>query len=578
MQDSPKADLVNRITHRMSISDAKAALVVALFGIVIMIPLAVWGIPAGGDLTNHYRFALPFYESIRSGHLYPGWLAESNNGFGDARFRFYPPGLYYLLAGFKLVTGWYWASVLAFTLVTVLGGLGMYFWTRTSYSARVAMWSGIIYIIVPYHLNEIYQASLLSEYAACGVLPFVFAFTERTIRRQGTSNIAGLAGSYAFLILTSLPMTVIGSLAVFVYALFLLRRERLWSNLFRLGLGVGVGLLASSFFWTTILWELPWIRGNVGHVTSYYDYRANFLFSPAALTNRNTWYANLLALAVAGLFLPALILLKKKVSSEPVGPRIKATVVLTIFSFLMATELSRPLWLVIPKLREVEFPWRWLAITSLGGSVLLAASIPRWKEMRRTNFRPLYLVPLLGIVLSLFFIVTQIVWDSDYLSRAKFNSLLVDIRGTGSIKNWMPAWAADNVEVYQMKERVDANSRKVTIESWEPEQRVFRVEAGPLSDVRVRTFYYPLWIATAGDRVLAIRPAPDGALLISLPPEATTVTLSFREPRVKTVRIVSAIGWILIAALCLFDFRKGHRGLNPTVKQAATDDAHPAPP
>jgi hypothetical protein len=535
-----------------------AILVVALAGIVVLIPLMVWGIPAGGDLANHYRFVLPFSDSLRGGHLYPGWLAESNNGFGDARFRFYPPGLYYVLACLKLLTGWYNASVLAFTGLTILGGLGTYFWARGSYPVKVAMWAGVIYTIAPYHLNELYQASLLSEYAACSVLPFVFAFVERSCRRRRTADVAGLAIAYALLVLTHVPLTVIGSLSVLLYAIFLLRRQGLWSSLIRLAAGVGLGLAASAFFWTTMLAELPWIKGNSANQNIYYDYRANFLFSPAALTNRNTWYANVLAFAVLGMLLPAVILMTKKRGSRAT----KAAVVLTLVSFLMATELSRPLWLLIPKLREVQFPWRWLAITSLTGSVLLAASLPKWKSVWRRGFRPLHLIPALGVVLSLCFIATQVVWDSDYLPREQFDSLLTSIRGSASFKDWMPVWASEGRQPYLIKDRVKSESRPVTINSWEPEHRVFSIAAGAQGEARVQTFYYPLWTASAGDQLLATRPAEDGALLVAVPPDSTVVTLSFREPpRVQKVRVVSLAGWLIIMALGIHGLRQvvGHK-------------------
>ncbi|MDQ2855818.1 MAG: 6-pyruvoyl-tetrahydropterin synthase-related protein, partial [Acidobacteriota bacterium] len=468
------------LRRSFAINESQAILIVALVGVAIMVPIMVWGIPSGGDLANHYRFALPFYDSIRGGRLYPGWLAESNYGFGDARFRFYPPGLYYLLALFKLVTGWYWSSMVALTGLTVLGGLGTYFWARGSYPVKVAMWAGMLYTIAPYHLNELYQASLLSEYAACAVLPFVFAFVERICRRQRTGDIAGLAASYALLVLTHLPLTVIGSLSVLVYVIFLLRRKGLWSILAQLTIGGGLGLAASAFFWTTMLAELPWIKGNSAHQNIYYDYRANFLFSPGALTNRNTWYANLLALAVLGMLLPAVILLAKREGSRAT----KAVALLTVVSFLMATELSRPLWPVIPKLREVQFPWRWLAITSLGGSVLLASSVPHWINLWRRSFRPLQLVPVLGVVLSLGFIATQIVWDSEYLPRHEFDSLMTSIRGSASFKDWMPVWASESAEIYLMKERVNADPRAVTITSWEPEHRVFTIGSGQQGEVR----------------------------------------------------------------------------------------------
>jgi hypothetical protein len=533
----------SRPTNRYT--EAKAILIVTLVGMIVLVPLVLWGFPEGADLINHYRFALPFYESIRRGDFYPGWLAESNSGFGDARFRFYPPGLYYLLAGARLLAGWYWASILAFALLTITGGLGVYFWARNSFPTKVAMWAGIIYIISPYHLNEFYQASLLSEYAACSVLPFVFAFVERVCRRNSMFDVAGLATFYALLILTNLPLTVIGSLAILIYALFLLRRANLWASLTRMGLGFGAALAASSFYWTTVVAELPWIVTTPDDPNNYYDYRGNFLFSPAALTNRNTWYANVLALALVGFIAPAFILLKKKT----VRSGLLATAALTLISFVMATELSRPLWALVPKLREVQFPWRWLAITSIGGSILLAASIPTWKENWR-KLRPLYVIPAVWFILSVVFIATQVIWDSDYKSRQQFDSLMVMIRGGQSFRQCLPVWAPDNNQIYQMKDLVEADGRKFTIDSWEPEHRIFHLEQGAGVEAKIHTFYYPLWSPTSDGHLLTTKPAEDGALVISAPPEASTIKLDFREPpRVQRMRVVSALGWLLIVAL-----------------------------
>ena len=70
---------------------ARPLLLVVLVSSVLVVPALIFGIPSNLDLTNHFRFALPFYDGIRSGNFYPGWLADSNAGYGDASFRFYPP-------------------------------------------------------------------------------------------------------------------------------------------------------------------------------------------------------------------------------------------------------------------------------------------------------------------------------------------------------------------------------------------------------------------------------------------------------------------------------------------------------
>lgn len=546
--------------YHLAITDERRAiLAIFLVAVAALIPMMLWGIPSGGDLPNHFRFVQPFYESIRTGHFYPSWLAESNYGFGDARFRFYPPGLYYLLSLFRSGTNWYVASLLTFSFLSAAGGLGSYFWARSSHSIRIAMWAGVIYAVAPYHLNQIYQASLLSEYAACSVLPFLFAFVERVCLRRKNKDVAGLAACYALLVLTHLPLTVIGSLSIAVYALILLRREKLWSTLVRLIVGSVIGLAASAFFWATMLAELPWIKGNSANQNVYYDYRANFLFSPSALTNRNTWYANLLALAVVGMLLPALILIKKNAMNRAT----KALAVLTVVSFLMATEISRPLWLVIPKLREVQFPWRWLAITSLFGSMWIAASLPRWRQIWSDKIRPLHFVPVLGVALSLFFVASQVVWDSEYLQKPEFDSLLVNSRGSASFKDWMPIWADGRTQTFAPSERVEADGRRIDITGWQPEHREFQIAAGSSQLARVRTFYYPHWTARAGERLLASTPGTDGALMVDLPAEAATITVDFREPsRVRVFRLVSILGWLTIVGLFVWDTARSHHPKN----------------
>lgn len=70
--------------------DVRYAFLVAIVGVLAILPIVIFGIPNGADLPNHLRFAVPFYEALQSGQFHPAWLAESNYGLGDPRFIFYP--------------------------------------------------------------------------------------------------------------------------------------------------------------------------------------------------------------------------------------------------------------------------------------------------------------------------------------------------------------------------------------------------------------------------------------------------------------------------------------------------------
>src|SRR4029453_3454175 len=111
------------------------------------------------------------------------------------------------------------------------------------------MWAGILYGVAPYHLNQIYQAFLLAEFAASSILPFAFAFAARICARRRPLDMAGVAAPFALLFLTHLPITVIGSMALGIYVLATLRRNERFKTLMCLAISLALGLAASAFYW-----------------------------------------------------------------------------------------------------------------------------------------------------------------------------------------------------------------------------------------------------------------------------------------------------------------------------------------
>jgi 6-pyruvoyl-tetrahydropterin synthase related domain len=522
----------------------KPLLVIALFAIAALAPAILWGVPASRDLQHHFRLALAYKESFSQYNFYPGWLAEANNGYGDVSLRFYPPGLGFLLAGMRtLIESWYATALIAFTLLTLTGGVGVYLWAGNFYDPRIAMWAGVIYIFMPYRINELYQSSLLAEYAAAAVLPFVFAFAEKVCREGGRRNVAGLAASYALLVLTNLPMTIIGSYALAVYVILRVDRKNLWPALARFAGAMALGLAASACFWVTVVAELSWLRPDNETAFS----RVNFIFASFRphQGDTNIWYGNLVVLATLALTLPALILFRRDASKPKVG--FQSLAILAGFSFLMSTVISLPLWEILPRLKDVQLPWRWLAVTSAACAVLAAASIPRWKEIAQSNRRPLALLAAGCVFASLAF-TSHPIREAKYISASKLEQVVTTTQGLPSIGPWYPKWVAEKFEV--MPQQVSAGDRTITVSTWDSERRVFQVTAGAATDARVHTFYYPHWIASAGGRPLATRPDQDGTLLVSLPAEAATVDLSFHEPlRSKISMIVSLLGTVMILLL-----------------------------
>lgn len=528
-------------------------------GVGALLPAAVSGVPDGADLRHHYRVALSLHESLGGGNFYPGLVAWSNGGFGDFSLRFYPPVLYYLLAASRALAGsWYAGSLLLFALLSAAGCVGVYVWAREFVGRGAAAWGGALYAFVPFHLNDLYNAAFLGQYAAGAALPFAFAFTERVARGEGARarDVAGLAASFALLVLTHLPLAVIGSLSLLLYALLRVRwrAHGLEKTLARLASGVLLGLAASAFFWATMLAEKSWVRIGTRRAGAWADYGRNFLFQTTVYPETvGVLWVNVVAVAMLAMFLPAFVLWRgRRGLDEKSAGGAKTVAVLLVFSFVMATPLSRPAWDAFGPLREVQFPWRWLAVASPAGPLLLALSVPLWAEKLREHGRAMGASVVAALVVLVALATSFVLRDADYLPRAKFDARLAELPGSDSLSDWFPAWAGETAP--RMNTEVEAAGREVLIEEWAAERRTFRVAAGATTDARVRAFYYPHWLATdARGRQLPTRADGDGALLVSLAPEAATVTLEFREPRLSMLAgAASALGWLLILALFFY--------------------------
>jgi uncharacterized membrane protein len=525
---------------------ARAAGFVVAISLAVVVPTFLWGVPSNLDLSNHFRFALPFYDAIANGHLYPGWLAESNHGYGDPSFRFYPPALYYILAAARFSLGnWYQATVFTFALLSVTGGLGMYFWSNSILRDPRAAWAGFFYALVPYHVNQLYQAMMLAEWAGSAILPFCFAFVERVCDRGKPRDVAGLAIAYGILVFTHLPLAIIGSLALLVYSLVRTGKRNPLAKLAKLAAGASLGLAATAIYWVTMVSEVRWIAVNDIEPLASVDYRLNFLLSTLSPENLNVWWMNILTLLTLLLCAPALLLFFRRDASS-LRRLARPAIVLTAFAAFMALPLSRPIWRVLPPLQETQFPWRWLILFSMGASLLAALALPLITEVTNRVKRILILG---AMAIAITFTASHVVREAQYLSPQRFENTLSEIRGTSSVNYWFPIWARSNPR--QMSSEVETN-RSVNITSWQPQHRQFSVAAGPPTEVRVQTFYYPHWTATADGKTLATRPDTDGALLIALSDSATTVSLDFREPpRTRISGFASFAGLMFIGALAI---------------------------
>ena len=530
---------------------------IAAFSVIAMMPAYLGGIPIANDQSQHYQFAGTVCDAIVNGNIYPSLSGETNHGFGDVGIRFYPPLTYYCLSLIYLVVrDWYFASLIAFTLVFFFGAAGVYLWARDELGPTQALIAALIYTLAPYHLNQIYNNFLLAEFFATAIIPFCFLFLTRVCRDGRWINVAGLTATYALLILTHLPMTILFSLAMGMYALFLLKKPGILSTISKLVGSVVAALLMTSFYWSRWVPELELIKHSTSkYFSSTWDYSSNFLLRPSHFTDiandsSNLWFADAILIVTLLIMVPtAIYLIRKRLETSRFLVAVTAVLILSI---LMTTPVTSVIWDNVGVLQKMQFPSRWLVVVSLFGSAFAAIGIA--KAAATVNEGKNALVTLgLGIVLTVFFFAAVFVpKGAAYRSRAALNTEMAGLINSEACECWWPIWA--DRAAFSQPDRVTAMNRNTRIALWSATEKRFKIDAGDAGRAGVNTFYYPRWTATVNGAVVPVDIGPSGRIALSIPAETADVDLIFREPpyvMAANIASISAGGMLLAFAVIL---------------------------
>jgi hypothetical protein len=544
--------------------------VIFLISVLVMIPILIGGIPDSQDIPQQYQFAQNYYNAILNGEYYPSWASSPNYGYGDVSVRFYPPLTYFILAFFRFLSGnWYDASLLFFTAIYFLSGLGIYLWARERFSANSALFGAFVYIVLPYHVMQVYIGAVFSEFTAVALLPFCLMFIDRVCRHGRLIDIAGLAFFYGLLTFTHLPTILTSSLAFGVFALFSFRKGDLLRSGAKLSAGATFGLMLSSFYWVRMIPEMAYLKHNgEAYISGVYSYKTKFIFSylfPFIDVNFASPLAlmNVIAILTVGVLVSFYVLYFTR-SRATAAPSIKNVFALSLFSLFMAMPLSMWLWELIPILQKIQFPFRWLTLVSVGTAFVAAAGFGAAVEYFRTPKR--YLATLaFGLFLicfpyTYFRMMTPILtYPRDYLNR-----IAEGFRTMPSYECWWTVWTPVDKEAVSglprpklLTAKVVLNDRNHELGIWSATEKSFTLEAGEAGQAQVATLYYPHWKAFVNGQSVETSPTETGLISLAIPAEQSEVRIQFREPRrVVAFYYVAGLAWMILGIFLIGNLYK----------------------
>ena len=534
-----------------------------LLSLLLLLPFYFLGTASGHDFEFHAASWLDVASQWQQGILYPRWTAWTNHGFGEPRFIFYPPLSWMLGASLTLAFPGPWVPALFILLTQTFAGLAAFFLLRRLTSTHAAILGAGCYVVNPYALLITYNRSDFAEQLACALLPLLLLAALKLADLLENvpahrSSIALFAFSFAGVWLSNAPAGVITSYAMALLFSWAAISQRSWRILFRGASGLALGLGFAGFYLVPAAYEQRWV--NIGQaLSSGLQPSQNFLYTYINDPEHTwfNWIASTCALLIALLFLLAALTSRRFSLSGKTGDRSRKTanalLVVGAAALLLMARLSMPFWDYLPKLRFVQFPWRWMSILALLCIFFLACVMER-----RRGWLAFVLVLVLSLPLALFFINTTW-WDADEMPTMA--DAIASGRGFDGTDEYDPI-GDDHLNlplnaplVTQLPDTLNGAKlpeARVQIQKWTAERKQIRVDATTKTRLALRVLNYPAWrVELNGRRVLPDRLDDVNQMVISIGAGSSDIRVQFVRTLDRTVGLLLTLSAALIVSVLL---------------------------
>jgi hypothetical protein len=515
------------------------------------------------DMSNHVHNMQQFDKSLRSGLAQPRWFSEVNNGYGSATLNYYQRGLYYLTSlGHLLTKDWWWGIFLVCVFAIAGSGLSFYFLASQFYGKTASIIGAILYMLLPYHLLNLYWRGALAELLAYVLLPLITLFAVR-LGREGRFRHYALFGLfYGLYLMTHMPTGILLTYTLAFFAVVWAAKERDLEVGGRLAVGMAIGILLSATYWLPAALEtkdvyeyatdlFPYHRSYITMIIEgdYFTHIVNYMFVLHAL-----------ALIVAA----RILFVIRRPGEEEVSksddltgnkrrwPISSMWILLAIVTLFMSTSFSIYISKALPKIQLATPAWRWFTIANFFVALLACAAVERLRTSGGTSTTKMWAYrAALGVVLAanVWFAISYVLMAALPHSVQQVSYPYVEDSFTpkGSTR---PHDLPDTPLVTFKPE-----GGAVEIKRWDPQRREMAVKLTSPAVVRLKTYNFPGWKAEVNGKETPLLSDRDGVQILPLEPGIHQINIAFVNTPPRTAgTVLSSLSLSIIAGLIAFDY------------------------
>ena len=376
--------------------------VILLAALLATAPQLIRGNSCGHDFNFHLVSWLDAQASWRHGILYPHWSPSPNFGAGEPRFVFYPPLTWMLGATLGLATPWkaimavykFWKYVpIVITFLFLLGtGLGTRALARQRLNDEAATLAGCAALFSGYTLFTAYERSAFGELAGGFWVPLLMLFILRDrgtnaplLHRAFDGSTTPLALVLAGAWLSDPPLGVMASYLLAAVALVWALLLRSWGPLVRAIAATLLALGLAAFYLVPASVEQHWVQIRQATDDPGSLIENSWMFARHADPALELHDVELLKVSVIGLTMIAvaaggICVAWRRGGLRRMGRWWIPLALIPIVVLLMQLPASLPVWNSLPKLRFLQFPWRWLVVVEAPMGIFFASAV--WTSRR----------------------------------------------------------------------------------------------------------------------------------------------------------------------------------------------------
>jgi hypothetical protein len=537
------------------------ALIVSLAtALLIVAPFFVLGAASGHDFEFHASSWLDAAGQWKEGIVFPRWTEWANHGFGEPRFIFYPPLSWVLGAALGSLLPWNAVPVVFIVLTQTVAGLCAFALARTATSRGGALFGAACYAANPYALLVVYMRSDFAEQLAAAFYPLLFLLALRVCGilvaekrghagkildarapRGPNRDIALFSAVFAAVWLANAPAGVLASYTVALLLAWAAWHETSPWPALRGAAGLLLGLGLTAFYLLPAAYEQQWVSIEQA-LSSGLQPAQNFLYTATADPEHTlfNWIASSVAILLIAATGIAAVLSWRKITTAAAAEPAVATdknwradlnvamlLVAAAATFLML-RFTAIFWRLLPKLRFVQFPWRWMAILAAACAFFEACAFRRAR-------RRWIVVAMAGTfsVTTAALLIHQAWWDTEdipALRAAIRNGSGFD--GTdeydplGDDHYDLPAKSPEAAMLNAEDAEEPPPKANIRIEKWTASDKQLLITSAEASRVALRLLDYPAWrVEVNGKPIAPQHPEGTAQMLVPLQPGTSQVRI-----------------------------------------------------